>query len=502
MISYFRATFRTLFRQRLKLPEDIKTEVESSLSKGMAKIQKQGDVIPKTGCQITLKDLTNFNNKVEKEKSFKDCVKMLQNIYNCDIEVLLRENNSMKALYFQDTQMKKCFQDFPEILFMGGNYCLLDNKTSCYILLIEDSNGNSEVIAVCFMFEEYLENINWFIETFKLHNIQWEKTKIIMTDKDAKERTVLKKSFPNMHLIITLAHVNQTFKRDISKKKIIKGDEITLSRDFLQRLAQCKSPDQYDETYNEFKTKVPDCVVHYYNKTWHPIREQWVIGFTYYKSDNRLERANSKLKHALKRYSNLEMCLQNLFVVINSIRLEADTKTAEITHKVRTSASISTAAKQFEKLLTPYAFTIVEEFLNKIYKEGTLTNVGDDVFLFKKTDLLLEVTPRTCECLFWNFMGLPCEHIFECRRLLNLQPFDESLCWERWKNSYFRLHQRVYQLPDTKSNGNSTNSEICNDIAKLAKLTQQQKLKIMQNECFKLSQLGAETEGKKFMHRF
>lgn len=481
------------------MPKDIKNDVQSCLAKGGNKKQIRRNIIKQTACHITLKDLTNLNRKKVKVKSFEECVKMLENDYNCEVEMLLEENKTLQAFYFQDTQMKDCYESFPEILFMSRTPCLGDNTAFCYILLIEDSNGNSEVVAVCFILKENFENLNWFIEIFKSHNNEWKKTKIVFTDKDAKERSVLKKTFPNTHLIISFSHVNQIFNRDIDNIFGIKSQEITLSEHFLHKLAHCESTQQYDKIYDEFKSKVSDCVLNYYNKTWHFIREHWVVGFIPYKPENRLEQMNSKLRLELKRYSCMEKCLQNLFEVINSMRLETDTKTAEASCKIRKSSAKLAVYKEYERLLTPFAYTLVEESLNKLYKKESFTNVRDRTFLFKDSDLLFEVTPWVCGCFF--FMGLPCGHIFECRRILSLDLFDETLCGERWKNSYYRLHQRVYQLPTPDLDESSSDSETSTSFSKRTKLTKQQKFTLMQSKCLKLSRLGAEVDGIQFNHR-
>lgn len=47
------------------------------------------------------------------------------------------------------------------MLFMDGTYCLVENRASCYILLIVDSNGSIEVVvAVGLILEENLKNID------------------------------------------------------------------------------------------------------------------------------------------------------------------------------------------------------------------------------------------------------------------------------------------------------------------------------------------------------
>ena len=39
-----------------------------------------------------------------------------------------------------------------------------------YIMLSEDSNGQSEVIAVCLLVQEDANSIAWMVDAFKKHN--------------------------------------------------------------------------------------------------------------------------------------------------------------------------------------------------------------------------------------------------------------------------------------------------------------------------------------------
>ena len=45
-------------------------------------------------------------------------------------------------------------------------------------------------------------------------------------------------------------------------------------------------------------------------------------------------------------------------------------------------------------------------------------------------------------------MMLPCKHILAVRQL---PQFDESLCYQRWKLSYFIQNHRMYQCNDTEN---------------------------------------------------
>ena len=57
-------------------------------------------------------------------------------------------------------------------------------------MLCEDSNGQSEIIAVCLLSSEDGGSIKWMMEKFKKNNSRWSSIRILMADKDIGEREI------------------------------------------------------------------------------------------------------------------------------------------------------------------------------------------------------------------------------------------------------------------------------------------------------------------------
>lgn len=112
--------------------------------------------------------------------------------------------------------MLDTFHAYPEIIFIDATYKLLELGLPTYLMLCEDSNGQSEIIAVCLLVSEDAESMKWMIETLKKANSQWRNTRVLMADKDIGEREVLKKSLPQVEVLICLFHVLRSFRREIT----------------------------------------------------------------------------------------------------------------------------------------------------------------------------------------------------------------------------------------------------------------------------------------------
>ena len=107
--------------------------------------------------------------------------------------------------------MKKAFDAYPEILFIDATYKLLELRFPLYIILIEDGNGQSEIVAAFLLLEETETSLSKIMSIFKENNPSWTATRVLMADKDMTERDVLASNFPNADLLICLYHTLRSF---------------------------------------------------------------------------------------------------------------------------------------------------------------------------------------------------------------------------------------------------------------------------------------------------
>ena len=101
------------------------------------------------------------------------------------VEVLSDDSDNFKGLFFQDKQM---IETYNALLCLDATYKLLDLRLPIYLMLVEDSNGQSEIVSVCILTCEDSDSIRWMLNVFKKHNEKWNSTRVIMADKDIKER--------------------------------------------------------------------------------------------------------------------------------------------------------------------------------------------------------------------------------------------------------------------------------------------------------------------------
>ena len=157
------------------------------------------------------------------------------------VEVTVTDDGVMNGIFFQDEEMKRMYDSFPEIMFVDATYKLNDLHMPLYIFLVEEGNGESDVVAIWMVVVEDTVSISQMAEIFKKHNPSWENTKTIMPDKDFIERDALTSQFPDSSILICLFHVLRTFRREITCDKLgITSAERVLALEIMLKMAYAK----------------------------------------------------------------------------------------------------------------------------------------------------------------------------------------------------------------------------------------------------------------------
>ncbi|KAH9380741.1 hypothetical protein HPB48_008877 [Haemaphysalis longicornis] len=160
---------------------------------------------------VTLRDLSAKSKKDNPRNDLQAAVKMLQDNYKATVRLLSDKNNELKALFLQDETTKKSFGDHPEIIFIDATYKLLETRMSCFLVIVEDGNGDSKIVAAGLFATEEGDALWWFFDVFKELNPNWDAIQIVMADKDWKERKVVTELLSQASLHICAFHTLQTF---------------------------------------------------------------------------------------------------------------------------------------------------------------------------------------------------------------------------------------------------------------------------------------------------
>ena len=404
-----------------------------------------------TGKKILLKDIHNISAQQKNSKQDGNDLEQLHHWLEetyPDVTVeYVTDDDILVGIFMQDGIMKNIFQAYPEILLIDAKHKTNNLNFVLYAFLAIDGNGDSHVVGSFLSQDESEVSVRAMIHLFKERNPAWEKTEVIITDKDMTERQVLKEEFTQAHLQICLFHVLRTFSREISTEKLgITSAQKATAKTLIQEIAYARNEMEYINKYKNLKTAVPKAVSVYFDKNWNNIKEEWVEGFKsrqlnfLTRTNNRIESFFQKLSSCVWRQCTLKEMLENFWGLIEGLRIERRFKHVQQQEKtVISSKEQTTDEKDYKDYLTPYAFQHLQtqmEYSKKVKVIDSKTVQTSNGQLFPGKD--------GCTCNTFASMHLPCRHVFAILHHNNQSIFCPDLIHQRWKSShYFKTYDEM-----------------------------------------------------------
>ncbi|CAG5075481.1 Protein of unknown function [Cotesia congregata] len=411
---------------------------------------------------IRTKDLSNMHRK-HKNLMTNDLqvVERMLKSKGADVHIL-HKNNEYQGLHFSTADMRSSLKAWPDIVFLDGTYKVFNTNLSLMILLVEDSNGLSEVAGIGLLAHEDYLSMKWFLNTVKNENEEaCNNIKCFMTDKDMTERKVLKELFPNSLLQICRFHVLKIFSTQITTKNMnITSDQKDFCLSLLTKIVYSSSEEEYNDYYATLSKEAPPQVVKYFNDNWHINRKEWC---TYLMeknlgnySNNRLESLNGKAKEEIGLNNYISSFVVRFFKWLSSHNRNNDFKASKNFIKIQLPANNFTEwEKLYSNYLTIKAFEYVQTelkyhnhitFWNENNVENTINpdNIEEKYIMMCKS-LVITTTNKSCEYPHWLTLFLPCRHIFLIRKNYGVSLFSEELCAIRWTKNYYRSTQRSFR---------------------------------------------------------
>lgn len=308
-------------------------------------------------------------------------------------------------------------KSYPEFVGIDATFKLLDVRAAVSIMVVEDSEGSTEIVGVCILMAEDKPSMQWYMNAFKKVHTSTDRIKCVMADKDLLERDVVRDCFPSANVLICVFHSLRTFNREITCDKLaITPGQRDSAKEIFQKMVYADSEAEYNRLYEEIKM-MPRSLVKYFDDNWHSIKNEWTLSENYMQSNflnvtnNRIESLNQKIKSVVKRYSTLENFVEHIFVLIVTLNSERDHKAAYTYHKVPVVHHEKNSPEYFySRVVTRYAFKFVNEELGnraEVKITEPVLNVPETFRIANKKRVIV-TNPRKCSCIFHTSMRLPC----------------------------------------------------------------------------------------------
>ena len=246
-----------------------------------------------------------------------------------------------------------------------------------------NGNGQSEIVGIWVVANETEETIQSMVDIFKEQNPKWSETTTIMTDKDFIEREVFSRSFPDAKLRICLFHVLRSFRREVTTDKMsINKKQRDAPLETIQKIAYSRSLTEYETHKQTLMEKNIPAFDSYFNNSWDPIKEQWVIGLSESTSlgnntNNRVESINQKVKQVIDKNAKFDTFASDLVHFLHMHRTEINGKICKSVNKVAAvTLDENSADFQFRRKLTDYGFKLVSSQIEK-HNDTEMTETWD-----------------------------------------------------------------------------------------------------------------------------
>ena len=389
-------------------------------------------------------------------------------------------------VYIQTSEMREQYQKYPEILFVDTTYNVNIEAYPLLAMMVEDGDGRGKPVAYCFQRSETKENLEKILDYFCKTN-DTSKTKIVMVDKDLTEISVLRSKLPNADILLCKFHVMKYLKKKISDLNCLKDEKQELGI-LVQKLINSQNEEEYEKYHSELQNFDAEFVT-YFDKNWHSCKKLWVM---YFRSslrthgnntNNKLESHNQKLKKYLNSNMRLPEAVEQLSNFIDDTYAKSSFNRYENLKTKIDRRNNDEDLVKYSLLCNSKSFQIV----NDEFRQGTNTDFSitesDEAYTVKSLSSEYTVSKKLdeCTCLCFSNFGLPCRHIFVCRREKTVSVFDESLIPKRWVKEFEKPDNNeqpvgqasvtVAKRKDKRTKPKSViekynkASEICRDIA-------------------------------------
>ena len=250
-------------------------------------------------------------------------------------DIVTNDCNELNALYYQSSSMQR---KFPELLLLDATYKLNYLWMPLYVLMVENQRGESGgggVIGRKRGARHDISSHGSVCAPQRLCSRTMRDGRPRYAGEGCSRGEVTTGSHPDLHLSCP-AHLPTRGDRE---KMAVSQEQQLEILSILRRLVYANSAKPYTTAYVELVGLEINKLLAYYNKNWHPIREEWVQGMKHTKfsmlnsTNNRVESLNNHLKCVITKYSNIVTFFLDLKLMLGAMETERNHRALQMCQK-------------------------------------------------------------------------------------------------------------------------------------------------------------------------
>ena len=178
------------------------------LDLGVSSRRIQSFLSHSSGKPLTLRDIhnqrvhldkINANGQSDIQLLLSTVDYMLKNDPWSDAIYAVNDDNHIRLMFWQTSQMRELYRKFSEVLFVDGTYCVKCTtvRMPLYCILVQNGYGNVRVCAYSLIGHESFQLLYTVLELYKQKKKELSETqlKTVVVDKDFTELAVLQDIF-------------------------------------------------------------------------------------------------------------------------------------------------------------------------------------------------------------------------------------------------------------------------------------------------------------------
>ncbi|POM71359.1 LOW QUALITY PROTEIN: hypothetical protein PHPALM_12084 [Phytophthora palmivora] len=406
-----------------------------------------------TSHRVTLGDVSNMIGRIRKAvDALSDEDQVAELLVKFNLESLEMCPQCTKTREDKPQWFRKHYSRFPELLLIDCTHNMNRNRYQLLTLMVMDQFGNVQPVQ----HSTIERNADWHmvkaIEHFQAVN-EWDRTQVVMVDKDINEVEVLKRMLPNCRILLCHFHVIKWLKkaiRDDKKYGTYESDVLKQMEFYISNMVYSRPELEFMDHVGEFKTlsarNEREDLWRYFDANWIGCKEMWVsafrLGLPHFRNNtnNRLENFFGKLKVGLESSFSIQQCIS---CILNFQRRKKDT------YKIKTLLPGSTRnanyGEEMNTLLEMTPSWVAEVFFEE-YQFATNPNsmqhynfidTGFGVNIVRDDRRYhVDKTTWLCNCEFSLTLKMPCRHVIMYRKHIgNVLTIPYASIPSRWLRS-------------------------------------------------------------------
>ena len=438
---------------------------------------------------------------------------MLQNDPGSEAVYAVNDNDELRLLFWQTSEMTQVYDKFPEVLFIDGTYCVNSVRMPLYCLCVQDGYGHGRVCGYALVADETFQSVYTVLEVFRDKNKKSTSDLCtVIVDKDFTEIACVSQIFPNAKLQICSFHVLKAFRTAIGNLQTADKATKDSLRDIVQKLVYCQSEEKFQEVYTNLTSVNCGEFLDYFDRNWLHSRMQWVRGLCAQNfnllnwTNNRVEAHNKQIKTVVKNTTKLHKLFLALLHLQTSKSVDCTYEQAVSLSKIRYQRGNSSVSDEVcgavYDLCTPYAANLVLRQLqnaNKYANSATVNVLQTEAFVNMdgNTSYAVDLENKHCNCAFNVTTGLPCKHIFVYRTVTGLTLLSADMVPMRWQKCY-----AISGVPALTANSRAASVMRTSSTARADVLSKVEKYRLVTNVTKQLCDIVCSVGHNEFLAKF